>query len=235
MKIRAGASGFSYKPWKGPFYPEDIADADMLAYYAERLPSVEINNTFYRLPNADVLAGWAEKTPDTFRFVLKASRRITHMKRLKEAAEPTEYLFKSAEALGDKLGPVLFQLPPNMKRDDERLASFLAVLPKGKPVTFEFRHESWFDDAVYEMLRGHNAALCAAEFPEKEKSTPLEATADWGYLRLRRDDYDARRLRAWAKKIEKQPWREAWVFFKHEDEGAAPKLATKMMELLETQ
>ena len=154
VRLLAGASGFAYKPWKGPFYPAGLPDAGMLAFYAARLPAVEINNTFYRLPKADVLAGWAEQTPESFRFVLKASRRITHIQRLKEVGELVDYLFQTAATLGDRLGPLLFQLPPHMKKDLDRLRVFLERVPKGRRVALEFRNASWFEDDVFELLRG---------------------------------------------------------------------------------
>ena len=227
--IRAGSSGFAYKPWKGAFYPEDLPDSEMLSYYAERLNAVEINNTFYRLPKASVLEGWAAQTPPGFRFAIKASRRITHFARLKdEAAEPLRYLLDALSALGARIGPVLFQLPPNMKKDLPRLRAFLERLPEGRQAAFEFRHPSWFADEVFDALRAGNAALCIAESGDSERNAPLVATAAWGYLRLRRDDYDASRIAAWAARIRDQDWREAYVFFKHEDSGAAPRLALQL-------
>jgi uncharacterized protein YecE (DUF72 family) len=238
VRLLAGASGFAYKPWKGPFYPADLPDAGMLAYYAARLPTVEINNTFYRLPKADVLAGWAEQTPENFRFVLKASRRITHIHRLKEVGELVDYFLTTAGTLGDKLGPLLFQLPPHMRKDFDRLRVFLELVPPGRRVALEFRNASWFEDDVYELLRAHDAALCVAETggedDDKDSDTqpvPLVATASWGYLRLRRDDYTDADLSAWAGRIGAQPWSDAYVFFKHEDEGAAPRLAQRLTEL----
>jgi uncharacterized protein YecE (DUF72 family) len=228
--IRAGSSGFSYKPWKGPFYPEKLPDKEMLGYYAERLPTVEINNTFYRMPKTSVLEDWAAKTPKSFRFVLKASRRITHMKRLKECEEPLGFVLKGAEVLGDRLGALLFQLPPNLKHDQARLDAFLALLPGDVRAAFEFRHESWFNDTVYEALQNRNAALCLSEFEDGDKTTPPETTADWGYLRLRRNAYGDKELAKWRAFIESQPWKDTFVFFKHEDEGAAPKMALRLME-----
>lgn len=233
VKVRAGASGYSYKPWKGPFYPEKIADSEMLAFYAERLPAVEINNTFYRMPKKSVLENWAAQTPESFRFSIKASRRITHMKRLKEPEEPLGYLYENLMALGDKVGVVLYQLPPNMKKDLPRLEAFLAQLPDAQRTTFEFRHTSWFEDDVFDALRAKNAALCLAESDDEEKSPPLVATADWGYLRLRRAGYTKKQLRTWAERVQDQGWTDAYVFFKHEDKGAAPKLAAQFMTLLE--
>jgi uncharacterized protein YecE (DUF72 family) len=241
VRLLAGASGFAYKPWKGPFYPADLPDAGMLAFYAERLPTVEINNTFYRLPKADVLAGWAAQTPPNFRFVLKASRRITHIQRLKEVGELVDYLFTTSASLGDKLGPLLFQLPPHMKKDLDRLRVFLELVPVDRRVALEFRNATWFEDDLYELLRAHDAALCVAETGSEDddadgdsQPVPLVATASWGYLRLRRDDYTDADLRSWAGRIAAQPWSDAYVFFKHEDEGAAPRLALRLMELAST-
>lgn len=228
--VIAGTSGYD-KPWKGTFYPDDIKKADMLGYYAERLPIVEINNTFYRLPKPEVLEKWSEQTPESFRFAIKASRRITHIKRLNDVAEPTEYLFKVTEHLGPKLGPILFQMPPNAKKNTERLKTFLGTLPPDRRVTFEFRHQTWFEDDVFEALRDHGAALCIAEDEDEAKSSPLEATADWGYLRLRKDGYVDKDLKAWTEQILAQGWREAFVFCKGEERGEGPKLAQKIMDL----
>lgn len=232
VRVLAGASGYSYKPWRGKFYPEDLPDAEMLAWYAARLPTVEINNTFYRMPRTEVVAGWAERTPPSFRFALKASQRITHKLRLKEAGEAVGYFFKAAEALGDKLGPTLFQLPPYMRKDVPLLEAFLALLPRGHRAAFEFRHDSWADDDVHAALRAHGAALCIADTDDAEPPPALTATADWGYLRLRRSGYSDAELAAWARRIAAQPWSEAHVYFKHEDEGAAPKMALRLLELV---
>jgi uncharacterized protein YecE (DUF72 family) len=233
MQVLAGASGYSYKPWKGSFYPKDLPDADMLGFYAERLPTVEINNTFYRLPKAAVLEGWQARTPARFRFVLKASRRITHIQRLKETGELTDYLFKTADSLGAKLGPILFQLPPNLKKDLDRLQRFLAGIPADRIIAFEFRHESWLEDDVLDALRAHNAALCLADIEGVTDDAELVTTADWGYLRLRRDDYADADLARWLARIRAQPWSQAYVFFKHEDAGAAPRLAGRLMQLMD--
>ena len=227
----AGASGFAYKPWKGSFYPDDLPDSEMLTYYAERLPAVEINNTFYRMPKTSVLEDWAAKTPAAFRFAIKASRRITHFSRLKEAGEHVAYLFDNLAALGDKLGPVLFQLPPNFKKDLDRLKAFIEILPPGRRVTFEFRHPSWFDDDVVEVLTQAGAALCVAETNADTRRPVIAATAGWGYLRLRREGYTKTKLRAWTKAIAGQSWTEAYVFMKHEDKGMAPKMAQELMDL----
>ena len=228
MRVLAGTSGFSYKEWKGSFYPEDLPAEEMLAYYARRLPSVEINNTFYRMPKAALLATWAEQVPDGFRFALKASQRITHHKRLKDVSGEVEYFFRVATTLGDRLGPALFQLPPNLKKDLPRLADCLALLPPASRAAFEFRHASWFEDDVFEALRSRGAALCIAE--DEELATPVVATAGWGYLRLRRPDYGEAEVAAWADRVRAQAWDETYVFFKHEDAGAGPKLATRLLE-----
>ena len=240
VRLFAGASGFSYKPWKGPFYPEGLPDAEMLGYYAARLPAVEINNTFYRLPKAKMLEDWAGQTPEGFRFVLKASRRITHMQRLKDVSELLGYLFETAGALGPKLGPLLFQLPPHLKKDLDRLRTFLGMVPADRRVALEFRNASWFEDDVYEALRAHDAALCVAETEPDDKESggqpaPLVATASWGYLRLRRENYSDADLETWAGRMRGQGWSEAYVFFKHEDEGTAPKLALRLMQVMGAQ
>jgi uncharacterized protein YecE (DUF72 family) len=230
VKVLAGTSGFSYKEWKGSFYPEELPDAEMLRYYASRLSSVEINNTFYRMPRAEMLSKWAEQVPDGFLFALKASQQITHRKRLKEAADPVAYFFKIAVTLGDRMGPVLFQLPPNLKKDLPRLSDFLAVLPPASRCAFEFRHESWFEEDVFEALRSRGCALCIAE--DEELATPFVSTAGWGYLRLRRQDYTDADLRERASKLLAQPWTEAFAFFKHEEEGTGPRLAGQFLALL---
>lgn len=221
MRAFIGTSGFSYKGWKGIFYPSDLADSAMLGFYAERLPAVEINNTFYRMPRAEMLSGWADAVPEHFRFALKAPRRITHQQRLKDADESVTYLFKMAAALGPKLGPILFQLPPFLKKDVDRLKDFLTVLPGGCLAAFEFRNVSWFDDAVYDVLRARNAALVGGDADQPGKSPPLVATADWGYLRLRAADYSDADLSRWAKTIAAEPFKDAYAFFKHEKHGPA--------------
>ena len=230
MKVLAGTSGFSYKEWRGSFYPEDLPAEEMLRYYASRLPAVEINNTFYRMPRAEMLSKWAEQVPDGFRFALKASQQITHRKRLKEVADPVAYFFKIAVTLGDRMGPVLFQLPPNLKLDLPRLTEFLEVLPPASRCAFEFRHESWFADPAFEALKKRSCALCVAE--DEDLATPFVATAGWGYLRLRRQDYTESDLRDRASKLLSQPWSEAFVFFKHEEEGTGPRLAARLASLV---
>lgn len=230
MRVLAGTSGYSYKEWKGSFYPEKLANDQMLRFYGKQFDAVEINNTFYRMPSEKVLVQWAQQVPQGFRFVLKASRRITHQHRLKDAGEPLAYLLRNASVLGDKLGPTLFQLPPNLKMDLARLRDFLALLPNRWPAAFEFRNASWFDDDVYEALRQRGVSLCVADTEDGE--TPFVSTASRGYLRLRREAYDDEELASWAERVTAQPWEEAFVFFKHEDEGAGPALARRFRELV---
>jgi uncharacterized protein YecE (DUF72 family) len=217
----AGASGYAFKAWQGVFYPDKIAPEDMLAYYAERLPTVEINNTFYQLPKAAVLASWAEKTPAHFRFAIKASRRITHLTRLKpECADALATLYKNLEALGDKRGPVLFQLPPNLKQDLPRLEAFLALLPADHRAAFEFRQDSWFADDTYALLRSAGAALVLSE---REDASPpsLVQTTNWGYVRLRLEQYSDADLAAWAVKLKATTWAATHVYFMHEPTAPA--------------
>ena len=229
MRVLTGTSGYSYKEWKGSFYPDDLPAAKMLAYYAERLQTVEINNTFYRMPKKETVQGWAETVPDGFSFVLKATNRITHKKRLKYCGDEVEYVTRTARELGDKLGPMLFQLPPFLRKDTERLQQFLKTLPKGWRSAFEFRHESWFEDDVYDALREGGAALVVSDTGKEGLPAPIVPTADYGYLRLRRENYDAAALDDWAAQIRAQPWQEAHVFFKHEDAGAGPRMATDFL------
>jgi uncharacterized protein YecE (DUF72 family) len=228
MRLLAGTSGYAFKEWKGAFYPKDLPDDGMLAHYASRLPTVEINNTFYRMPRETVVLGWANQVPPAFRFAVKASQRITHHARLSaDSADSVAYFTRVASALGDKLGPTLFQLPPNMKKDLPRLEAFLGLLPRRWKATFEFRHATWFDDAVFEALKQAGAALCIADGEDLE--TPLVATADWGYCRLHRPSYAAGAIGRWKERVMAQPWSEAYVFFKHEGEGSGPQAAEKMM------
>jgi len=223
MNVRVGTSGFAFKEWKGPFYPEDLKDDAMLGYYSGRYPTVEINNTFYRLPKEHVLHDWASQVQDGFTFSIKASQRITHYGRLKadSVASALEFLLKNTATLGTKLGPILFQLPPNLQKDVERLKGFLALLPADRRFTIEFRHESWFDDAVFETLRAHDIAMCVAE--SEEFRCPSVATATWGYLRLHRQDYDDPMLEDWQLRLAEQSWKDTYVFFKHDYiDGAGP-------------
>lgn len=229
-----GTSGYSYPAWKGAFYPEGLPSSRLLGYFAGRLNAVEVNNTFYRLPKPEVIRGWRDQVPDRFRFVIKASRRITHFARLgPEAHDPAEYLAGTVAELGDRLGAVLFQLPPNLRADPERLGAFLEVLPRTLPVAFEFRHPSWMDDGVQEMLAERDVALVHADLDGGD-DPPLVSTAGWGYARLRRAAYTDADLDAWVGRIRAHPWDRVFVFFKHEDEGTAPRLAEKLLNSIRT-
>lgn len=230
MELRVGTSGFAYKEWLGNFYPEKLAAAAMLGYYSQRFTTVEINNTFYQLPKVANLIKWAGEVPDSFRFVLKASQRITHHQRLKASDDTVHYLTRTArEGLAERCGPLLFQLPPNFKVDRERLASFLSLLPPDLPAAFEFRHPSWHQPEISELLGEHGAALCAADTDEDPEPVVVVPTTNWGYLRLRRVAYDEAAMWAWVGKLAEAAtagdWREAYVFFKHEDEGTGPRFA----------
>jgi len=230
MELLAGTSGYSYKEWKGSFYPEKLAADGMLRYYAERFPTVEINNSFYRMPDEKVLARWAGEVPERFAFTLKAPQRITHQRRLKEADGEVAEFLRRAAALGPKLGPLLFQLPPFFRKDLEVLGRFLDLLPPGRQIAFEFRNASWEDEAVHDLLRARGVMLCTAD-TDKGVPPPLVATAGTGYLRLRREAYDDADLEAWVKRVAAQPWSRAYVYFKHEDEGAGPKFAARFTAL----
>jgi len=226
--LRAGASGFSFKEWKGPFYPLDCKPEAMLAYYAQRLPTVEINNTFYRMPRSSVLRGWTTQVPAEFRFAIKASRRITHIGRLKaeSVAESVAILYRTLAALGARRGPVLYQLPPNLRKDLPRLEAFLALLPDGHGAVFEFRHPEWFDEEVYALLRSAGAALCLSE-REDDAPPPLVETAPFGYLRLRLESYSDDALAAWARRLAETSWQEVYAYFMHEP--TAPAYAATLM------
>ena len=230
-RLLAGASGYSFKEWKGSFYPQDIKPDGMLAYYSERLPTVEINNTFYQMPKVAVLDNWARSTPEHFRFAIKASRRITHQARIKadEAADSVAFLYKNLGALGAKRGPVLFQLPPFLKKDLPRLDDFLKLLPAGHTAAFEFRNDSWFTDEVYDALKGAGAALC---LPEREDNAPppLVETAAWGYVRLRLENYSDAELKQWADRLGATGWRDIHVYFMHEP--TAPAYARALMSFV---
>ena len=229
MDLRVGSSGFSYDFWKGPFYPEDIGGDEMLAYYGARFRTVEINNTFYRMPKAEVLRKWVAAVPDDFRFAIKASRRITHMARLKadSAADSVAYLYKNLAVLGDKRGPVLFQLPPFLKKDLPRLDEFLQLLPQGHRAAFEFRNDTWFADDVYDSLKRAGASLCLSE-REDDSAPPLVETAPWGYVRLRLETYSEADLRQWAQRLAATAWQQIHVYFMHEP--TAPRYARTLME-----
>ena len=230
MDVRVGTSGFSYKEWKGSFYPEDLPNAKMLGYYAERFDTVEINNTFYRMPNAEVLQGWASQVPERFAFVLKASQRITHTKRFGEMPDPVRYFFDTAKVIAPRLGPVLVQLPPYLKKDVAKLEAFFELVPPEFRIALEVGGDTWLDDEVYAVLKKRGAALVAIDDPKKRVA--IVPTASFGYFRLRETKYDDAALAKWADDILAQPWKEAWVFFKHEDEGTGPKLGKAFKDIL---
>ena len=222
MQALVGTSGFAYKPWKGPFYPADLKDEQMLTFYGQHFRTVEINNTFYKMPTEEMLTKWASQVPESFSFAIKASQRITHYARLKpDSASALEFLLRNTSTLGSRLGPILFQLPPNMQKNVERLTGFLALLPRDRRFTIEFRHESWFDDDVFTALRDHDIALCVSE---SEEFTGVNvATASWGYLRLHRQDYTDEMLAEWRSRVAAQSWTDAYVFFKHDYiDGSGP-------------
>jgi uncharacterized protein YecE (DUF72 family) len=233
VRILTGTSGYSYKEWVGPFYPEKTPASGMLRYYAERLPTVEINNTFYRMPDTSLLERWAGEVPAGFAFTLKAPQRITHIKRLKEVGDDVAEFTRRAAVLGDKLGMLLFQLPPSLRKDIPRLRDLLGALPSERRVAVEFRHDSWHDDEVYETLRARGAALCVME-EDDERTSPFVVTSEDAYLRLRRTRYTEDDLRAWADRIAAQPLARVWVYFKHEDEALAPRFARRLDELWRT-
>jgi uncharacterized protein YecE (DUF72 family) len=227
-----GTSGFQYPAWRGTFYPEKFSTAKMLPYYAERLSTTEVNYTFHRIPSRKTVEGWNAATPDNFRFSLKAPQKVTHFAKLRNCADTMQFFATCVAALGNKLGPVLCQLPPTFAKDGPLLTSFLSGLPTELFAAFEFRHPSWFDDEIYESLRVHRAALCLAD--TSEFSTPRVATAHFGYLRLRREDYDEADVRHWADFVlsQQSEWRDVFVYFKHEESGIGPKLALRMKEML---
>ena len=230
--LLTGTSGYSYKEWIGHFYPEKLPANAMLRYYGERFSTVEINNTFYRMPAEAMLARWAQEVPGHFTFTLKAPRRITHDMRLREAESAVSAFVQRSGALGDKLGVLLFQLPHFLKKDLPRLRDFLALLPRERRVAFDFRNSTWNDDAVYDALRAHGAIFCVTD--NEEGDTPLVVTCDCGYVRLRRTHYDERDLREWAERIAAQPFACTYVYFMHEDEALGCRFAQMLNEVTGT-
>jgi uncharacterized protein YecE (DUF72 family) len=230
-RFLVGTSGFSYAPWRGTFYPKELASEDMLKFYSSVFGTVEINHSFYRMPTPTLLTNWRRQTPLRFRFALKAPQRITHHLRLKDAAEPAREFIRRADTLGEKLGPLLFQLPPHLRADRDRLDEFLRALPQGSEPVFEFRHASWFTEDVYDVLAANRAALCIAD--TESLTTPLVATAPFGYVRLRRDDYSDADLADWATKLKEiTRWKRVYVFLKHDEAGKAPALASAFVGAL---
>lgn len=230
MRVAIGTSGYAYPAWKGRFYPPDLPARKFLPFYASRFGTVELNNTFYKMPSAKLVQAWADEAPAGFVFAVKAPQRITHFKRLVECDEPMGELFRAIAPLGKKLGPILFQLPPNLKKDLPRLRAFLGALPKRCRAAFEFRHPSWLDDDTFDALHDAGVALCIAD--SEKLSTPVVATAKWGYLRLRREDYRKSDIRKWGNRISTQKWKDAFVYFKHEDTATGPAYASLLMSLL---
>lgn len=235
MTIYAGTSGWAYPEWKGSFYPADLPDGEMLSWYAGRLSAVEVNNTFYRMPKREVVEGWGRQVSQDFRFVLKASRRITHQGKLgPTAAAPLAYLVANAQVLEARLGAILFQTPPWLKKDEGLLRDFVALLPPGVRGAFEFRSTSWFQDDVYQILGDANQALVVADAGDGDREPPVVATADWGYARLRSPAYGDAELATWAERLTGLDWTDLFVFFKHEDEAGGPALASRFLELTGT-
>lgn len=230
MNLYVGTSGFSYKEWKGSFYPATIQAKDMLSYYASRFQALELNNTFYRLPQKSLVESWKAQVPDNFRFSVKASQGITHFRRLKDAAHATRLMLERISAFDDRLGVVFFRLPPDMKKDLKRLETFLKTLPADIPAAFQLEDSTWSDDDVLALLRSHNRALCVVDTDETP-ITHIDKTADWGYMRLRRVNYSDSELKKWITRMRAQEWKRAFVFFKHEDEGTGPKLAARFLNL----
>ncbi|RJP73938.1 MAG: DUF72 domain-containing protein [Candidatus Abyssobacteria bacterium SURF_17] len=233
MKIYIGTSGFAYKEWKGKFYPEKISPKEMLRAYSERFNTVEINNTFYRMPKESVLTSWAEQVPDDFIFALKAPQVITHVKRLKDVGEETSYLFTTLSVLDRKLGPVLFQFPKSFRADRSALEDFLNQIHGNVTCAFEFRSPSWLDAGIPDLLRERGCSLCTADADESP-ANEIISTATWGYLRLRRSDYTDADLSQWMERILSQNWEKAFVFFKHEEEANAPEAALRFHELTDS-
>ncbi len=228
--LYVGTSGYSYKEWKGSFYPGKISAKEMLSFYASRLGAVELNSTFYRLPQRSMVESWKAQVPEDFRFSVKASQRITHLKRLKDAAAETQFMLKTVSALGDRLGAVIFRFPEDMEKDIKRLEVFLKDLPAKTPAVFDFRHQTWFDDEVRALLRSQNRVLCVSDTDELP-SDHIDRTADWGYVRLRRSNYSEAELAEWINRVRAQNWKRTFVFFRHEDEGTGPKFAARFVAL----
>jgi uncharacterized protein YecE (DUF72 family) len=235
MKFWTGTSGFQYPEWKGTFYPVDLSTAKMLPFYAERFPTTEVNYTFHRIPSAKTIEAWWKTTPERFKFSLKAPQKVTHFAKLRDCGDTLRYFYQVITDLEAKLGVVLFQLPPALKKDTALLAAFLQDVPPGMRAAFEFRHASWFDDEVFALLSSENLALCLAD--SEKLATPAIATADYGYLRLRREDYQTADIARWAAIINQQTnnWSDVFVYFKHEESGIGPQLAAQMQQLLEGQ
>lgn len=232
MRVHVGTSGYNYTEWRGSFYPEDFPTRQMFAYYAERFRTVEINYTFYRMPTAKTTTAWLNQAPPGFTYTLKAPQRITHILRLKDAGEQLAFFCDSARVLGPHLATLLFQLPPHFRCDAARLESFLSSMPPDVRAAFEFRHDSWLNDEVYAILGAKNAALVIADFGDR--TTPIRATADHGYLRLRDEGYTPADLEEWADRLIEHGdgWADTFVYFKHEEAGKGPDFARTFVDIL---
>jgi uncharacterized protein YecE (DUF72 family) len=232
MSIWVGTSGYNYPEWKGTFYPQDLPAARMLPFYAQQFATVEINNSFYRMPTEAAVSGWAQSTPERFRLTLKAPQAITHYARLRNCADRVTRFIQVADTLGSKQGALLFQLPPNLKQDLPLLDDFLAYLPEGTRAAFEFRHMSWLAPAVYERLKARNLALCVAD--SEKLSTPVEITANHAYFRLRDEGYTPRDIERWAAVIAEKTAHcvDVFVYFKHEESGTGPQFAKSLLKAL---
>ena len=228
--IWVGTSGYNYPEWKGTFYPATLPASKMLPYYAERFPTVEINYTFYRAPNEKILEGWDKATPERFKLTLKAPRRITHDARLRDCADRVRQFLETASVLGPKLGVLLFQLPPNLKKDAALFDAFLDAFPPRVCAAFEFRHVSWLDEEIYSRLRARNLALCVAD--SEKLSTPVMITSDYAYFRLRDEGYTSTDIERWARTIQEHTTacKDVFVYFKHEESGKGPELARLLLE-----
>src|SRR5688572_16528457 len=230
--IWVGTSGFQYPEWKGKFYPEKFSPKKMLAYYSERFNSTESNYTFRRMPSESTLANWAAQTPEQFRFSLKAPQEITHFRKLRDCESVVRHFAEVSQALGSKLGAVLFQLPPALHCDLPLLRDFLAILPPRLKSAFEFRHESWFSDEVFSALRSANCALCIAD--SEKLHTPIEFTASHAYFRLRDEGYVTADIKRWASEVRKASAKanDTYVYFKHEEKGIGPEFAQQLLGFL---
>ena len=230
--LRVGTSGYAYKPWKGPFYPEKLPDKEMLGFYAQHFPTVEINNTFYRMPTERLLSGWAAQVPASFQFALKVNQQITHIQRLRGAEASLQRFLEASSLLANegRLGPILVQLPPNFRADLPLLDAFLQLRPPAFRFACEFRHATWYADETYELLRRHGVALCLAE--TDEDTPPDVLTADFVYARLRRENYTPKQLRTWKERFDNWVGQgvDVYAFLKHEDAGKAPEWARRLVE-----
>jgi uncharacterized protein YecE (DUF72 family) len=226
--IRVGTSGYSYREWKPAFYPQELATDQMFAYYAKKFPAVEINGSFYRPPSEKMVADWSAQSPDSFQLSFKAPQLITHIKRLRGVEKPLAQFVSTVSKLKQRLGAVLFQLPPNFKADFSLLRDFLDGLPKVN-CAFEFRHASWFSGQTLQLLAERNISLCHNDADVED--CPFEVTAPWGYVRLRRVTYSPAELKKWSKRISNEKWKECLVYFKHEETASAPELAKRLAAL----